>query len=74
MKSFIASVFFLMLVSFTPVKSGPGSVYVCMSSSSSRYHIDRNCRGLGKCSHEIKAMDVAVAEQMGKTPCHICMR
>lgn len=47
-------------------------VYICTSGTSKRYHSDRYCSGLGRCIGEIDEMSVDEAENMGRTPCHIC--
>lgn len=47
-------------------------VYICTSGTSKRYHSDRYCSGLGRCTGEIDEVSVGDAEDMGRTPCHIC--
>lgn len=47
-------------------------VYICTSGTSKRYHSDRYCSGLGRCTGEIEEVSVEDAEDMGRTPCHIC--
>lgn len=49
-----------------------GVVYVCISNSARRYHVDHNCRGLRRCSREIIATTVEEAQDNGRTPCRIC--
>lgn len=49
-----------------------GSVFVCTGSSSKRYHCDRDCKGLSRCSGEIEEISEEEAEDMGRTPCKIC--
>ena len=48
------------------------TVYICTGPNSKRYHKHSDCRGLGKCSGEIKAVTVSKAESMGRTPCKWC--
>ena len=49
-------------------------VYVCTGPSSKCYHIKSNCRGLSKCSREVKAVTIEEARQMGRgKPCGYCV-
>ncbi|MDB5257953.1 MAG: hypothetical protein JWM14_2648 [Chitinophagaceae bacterium] len=48
----------LVLMSFTI----PTTVYICLSPGAKKYHYDRDCRGLGNCTHEIKAVSKGSAE------------
>lgn len=56
------------------VKSAVSSdnVFVCTGSSSKRYHCNRECRGLSRCSGEIEEVSEEEAEDMSRTPCKIC--
>lgn len=49
-----------------------GVVYVCVSNSARRYHVDPECKGLRQCSYEIIATTVEEAQDNGRTPCRIC--
>lgn len=49
-----------------------GNVYICTGGSSKRYHCDRDCKGLSRCSGEIEEVSEEEAEDMGRTPCKIC--
>lgn len=49
-----------------------GNVFICTGESSERYHCDRDCRGLSRCSGEIEEISEEEAEDMGRTPCKIC--
>ena len=48
------------------------NVFICTGESSERYHCDRDCRGLSRCSGEIEEVSEEEAENMGRTPCKIC--
>lgn len=48
------------------------TVYVCVSPTARRYHLDPDCSGLSSCAHHVEEMTVAEAEEMGKTPCRRC--
>lgn len=47
-------------------------VYICTGETSTKYHSDPECRGLGRCSSEIEEVTEEEAEDMGRTPCKIC--
>lgn len=49
-----------------------GNVFVCTGGSSKRYHCERDCKGLSRCSGEIEEVSEEKAEDMGRTPCKIC--
>ena len=51
-----------------------GTVYICTGPQSKRFHKTPNCRGLGSCSKEIKAVSIEVARKMGRTPCGWCYK
>ena len=59
---------------FKPIKAAPDSVYICVSTTGHKYHNDRECRGLAKCTHEIRKVSKVQAIKMGYTPCKICYR
>ena len=48
------------------------TVYVCMSKGSVAYHASDNCSGLNRCSHPLKAMSEAAAQELGKRACLKC--
>lgn len=52
--------------------SDNNSVYICTGETSTKYHCDRDCRGLSRCSGEIEEVTEEEAEDMGRTPCKIC--
>lgn len=49
-----------------------GTVYICTGGSSKRYHCDRDCKGLSRCSGDLEEVSEEDAEDMGRTPCKIC--
>lgn len=57
--------FLLVLTSFTI----PTTVYICLSPGAKKYHYNRNCRGLGNCTHEIEAVSKSDAEGRGLDLC-----
>ena len=48
-------------------------VLICQSKTAKAYH-SHNCRGLGKCTHEIVKVTLEEAQQMGRTPCGFCYK
>lgn len=48
------------------------TVYVCSGSSKSKYHIDKNCRGLKSCGSPVKSTTVAAMTKQGRGACKIC--
>lgn len=49
----------------------PGSVYICDSQGSKRYHLRKNCSGLRNCKHEIIIVSLDSAKRTGRTLCHL---
>lgn len=48
------------------------TVYICTGETSTKYHSDPDCRGLGRCTGKIEEVSEDEAENMGRTPCKIC--
>jgi hypothetical protein len=44
-------------------------VFICYSSSAKRYHLNKNCRGLSNCNHEIRKVSLKEAGNLGRTLC-----
>lgn len=53
-------------------QSGGGDYFVCNSSGSVAYHINGQCKGLAKCTHEVVKMSAQNAEAKGKHSCRMC--
>ena len=47
-------------------------VYICTGGSSKRYHKSPSCKGLDRCSKDIKKVTLSYAEDNGRTPCKVC--
>ena len=47
-------------------------VYICVSPGAYVYHRSRDCRGLQVCTHIIRAVTSAQAEEIGRRKCRIC--
>lgn len=54
------------------VKASVDSVYICVSKTGHKYHSNRDCTGLAKCTHEIRKVTKAQAIKMGYSACKIC--
>jgi hypothetical protein len=79
MKKFILALSMLISVNITNgisishlAKPYPDSVYICVSKTGHKYHNDRNCRGLARCTHEIRKVSKDEAIRMGYSACKIC--
>lgn len=48
------------------------TVYICTGGSSERFHSDKNCKGLRRCSGNVIEVTSGEAIGMGRTPCKIC--
>ena len=46
-------------------------VYICNSVRSTRYHYDKDCRGLSKCKSNIKITTRVKAKKYGRISCEI---
>lgn len=49
-------------------------VYVCAGRKAKRYHSVDDCKGLTKCSGRVVEVTLEEAEEMGKTPCRMCVK
>jgi hypothetical protein len=58
----------------TKAKTAKSIVYVCVSSTAYAYHKDKECRGLRRCTHEIKSETEKEAVDDGRSQCKICAR
>lgn len=49
------------------------NVYICNSTTASVYHSTKSCRGLGRCTHEIKEVSKEDAvKKYGRRACKVC--
>ena len=49
-------------------------VYVCLGPSATKYHSNRDCRGLCNCSQNIVTMRESDARRNGRTRCGFCYK
>jgi len=54
------------------LKSKPDYVYICVSETGHKYYSDSDCRGLARCTHEIRKVTKSQAIKMGYSACKIC--
>ncbi|MBP5693816.1 MAG: hypothetical protein J6W86_08970 [Bacteroidales bacterium] len=71
-KIILLSLALLLLPSAT--QSKPVYVYVCLSTKSYAYHIDRSCRFLNQCKAKIKKVTLEEAVEWGRKPCKGCTK
>lgn len=45
------------------------TVFVCVSPSAEVYHYKEDCRGIKKCTHEVKKVSLDEAKKMGRRMC-----
>lgn len=57
---------------YNSVEYSTQKVYVCTGPKSKRYHRSAHCRGLKKCSRDVKKVSWEEAKKMGRTPCGYC--
>jgi len=57
---------------YHPSKAKPEYVYICISRTAHKYHSRADCRGVLRCTHEVKMVTKAAAIRMGYTACKIC--
>lgn len=59
----------LLFISFTSFNTTETEVYICVSKGAKKYHLDKDCKGLSNCKHEIKKMTKNDAVNKGLTLC-----
>lgn len=50
------------------------TVYVCTGPSAKTYHSTSECRGLSRCSKEVKSVTLEKAQKMQRRSCRVCCR
>lgn len=73
MKKILISIVFL-LVCICAFTSDTKGVFICTGGKSTKYHKTATCRGLSRCSGQIKKITIDDASKMGRTPCSICYK
>ena len=72
MKRIVLPLFLSFAALSSTCRNGAGYVYVCTGEKSVAYHAVKSCRGLNRCSGEIKAVTLSQAKAMGRRACKIC--
>ena len=49
-----------------------GFVFVCLSKTARKYHKYENCRGLLKCTHEVKKLSMSDVDTLRFSACKLC--
>ena len=49
-------------------------VWICTGPRSRKYHNSKYCKGLRKCSGELKSISISEAESIGRKPCKNCYK
>jgi len=62
----------LFIFSFITIATYSQTVVVCNGKYSKRYHASADCNGLHNCKGGISSVSLSVAQNQGRTPCHIC--
>ena len=70
MKTLFAAMLFM--ASFTTSTQQQSQVYICTGPDAYRYHKTDRCRGLNRCTGEIRKVPVSYAQSVGFTACRIC--
>lgn len=52
-----------------PIEDG---VWICTGAYATKYHCDRDCKGLNMCGSTIKQIPLEEAEAQGRTECQWC--
>ena len=68
-KLIIIALLFFVTASFNTNNPNETYVYICKSNNSTRYHYDKNCRGLKQCDHKIEKVTLKQAQKIGRTLC-----
>ncbi len=48
------------------------TVYICTGPKAEVYHSKSNCRGLNRCSGDVRKVTLSKAIEMGRRACKIC--
>jgi hypothetical protein len=53
----------------TIVRDTTTMVYICDSPHAKKYHLNKNCKGLSTCQHNVRKITLEQAQKKGKTLC-----
>lgn len=71
-KLLLLTLFCLPLLSMSTGIEKTVSVYICTGPKATVYHASKECRGLNRCSGEVKEISLADAKEMKRRACKIC--
>lgn len=64
-----ATILFALMLTCTGAMRLSDNVYICDSPNAEKFHLDKECRGLNNCKHEIISSTRDAARQRGLTLC-----
>lgn len=70
MKTIVVACILALGGSFVP-SSEQSNVYICLSPNAKKYHFNKSCKGLQRCTHDIKLVSKTDAINKGLTVCLI---
>ncbi len=72
MRTILRTLGFLALLCL-PLKASEAdrTAYICVSKNAKVYHLDRDCRGLNRCNHQIRAVKLKEIAKYRRA-CKIC--
>ncbi|MBF4473061.1 hypothetical protein [Flavobacterium sp. HJJ] len=62
MKIIISSI---AIILFSISQNNDKEVYICVSSTATKYHLTKTCKGLDECTHTIKKVTLKQANELG---------
>lgn len=62
----------LSAIALSTSSSNGETVYICTGPKAEVYHSRTNCRGLNRCSGDVKKVTLSKAIEMGRRACKIC--
>lgn len=68
-KTILLPLFLLLFSGFNFSPTIETKVYICTGKGSKRYHYDKHCRGLSRCSTPLKTITLEKAQAIGRTLC-----
>lgn len=71
-KLLLLSLLCLPLLSMSTGMEKKDSVYICTGPKATVYHASKKCKGLSRCSGEVKEISLTDAKEMGRRSCKIC--
>ena len=70
--SILSISFLLLLISGTSSCDNSSKVYVCTGKGAKVYHCCKSCKGLNRCSKQVKEVSLEEAKRIGRRECKLC--